>query len=104
MSRQQLPTQIKKIEVTEPKTGKTAVRYQVTVDAGISPETGKRQQVRRRYATEREARAALAEVTDAAVAGTFVPRRAITVREACENYVAGRHKLRASSKAKLAMT
>lgn len=102
MSRQQLPPQIKKFEVTDRKTGKTVVRYQVTVDAGINGESGKRQQVRRRYATEREARAALAEVTDAAVAGTFVPRRAITVREVCENYVAGRHRLRASSKAKLA--
>jgi integrase len=47
------------------------VRYQVTVDAGANVETGKRQQVRRRYATERETGAALAEVTDAAVAGTL---------------------------------
>ena len=101
MARQQLPPQIKKIEVTDRKTGKTVLRYQVTVDAGLNRETGRRQQVRRRYATEREARAALAEVTDAAVQGTFVPRRAITVREVCENYVAGRHKLRATSKAKL---
>lgn len=101
MSRQQLPPQIKKIEITDRKTAKTVARYQLTVDAGINPETGKRQQVRRRYVTERAARAALAEVTDAAVHGTFVPRRAITVREVCENYVAGRHKLRASSKAKL---
>ena len=101
MSRRQLPPQIKKIEVTERKTGKTVVRYQVTVDAGINPETGKRQQVRRRYETEREARAALADVTEAAVRGTFVPRRAITVREVCDDYVAGRHKLRATSKAKL---
>jgi Arm DNA-binding domain len=102
MSRQQLPPQIKKVDVTDRKTGKTVVRYQVTVDAGINPETGKRQQVRRRYATEREARAALAEVADGAVNGTFVPRRPLTVREVCENYVAGRHKLRATSKAKLA--
>ena len=65
MSRRQLPPQIKKIEVVDRKTGKPAVRYQVTVDAGVNTETGKRQQVRRRYATEREARAALAEVTDA---------------------------------------
>ena len=42
MSRQQLPPQIKKIEVTDRKAGKTVVRYQVTVDAGINPETGKR--------------------------------------------------------------
>lgn len=100
-TRRQLPPQIKKIEVVDRKAGKTVVRYQLTVDAGVNAETGKRQQVRRRYATEREARAALAEVADAAREGTFVPRRAITVREVCDNYVKGRHKLRASSKAKL---
>ncbi|MGV0581385.1 site-specific integrase [Mycolicibacterium elephantis] len=77
-------------------------KYQVTADAGRNPETGKRQQVRRRYATERQARAALAEISNAAELGTFVPRRAITVREVCENYIAGRHRLRSTSKAKLA--
>lgn len=101
MSRQQLPPQIKKIDVLDRKTRKTVVRYQLTVDAGTNAETGRRQQVRRRYTTEREARDALAEIGDAAVQGTFVPRRANTVREVCDNYVKGRHKLRATSKAKL---
>lgn len=101
MARQQLPPQIKKVDVLDRKSGRTVVRYQLTVDAGVNAENGKRQQVRRRFATEREARDALAEVTDAAREGTFVPRRAITVREVCETYVNGRHKLRASSKAKL---
>src|ERR1700757_534161 len=45
------------------KTGKTVVRYQLTVDAGENPQTGRRQQVRRRYGTEKQARAALAEIT-----------------------------------------
>ena len=58
MSRRQLPPQIKKVEVIDRKTAKTVVRYQVTVDAGINPETGKRQQVRRRYTTEKLAREA----------------------------------------------
>jgi integrase len=89
------------VDILDRKSGKTVVRYQLTVDAGVNAETGKRQQVRRRYATEREARAALAEITDAAVQGTFVARRTITVREVCETYVTGRHKLRATSKAKL---
>lgn len=101
MARQQLPPQIKKVEVLDRKSGKSVVRYQLTVDAGINAETGKRQQVRRRYATEREARAALAEITDAAVQGTFVPRRTITVCEVCDDYVRSRHKLRETSKAKL---
>ena len=40
------------------------MRYQVTVDAGYRiPQTGKRQQVRRRYTTEKQARDVLAEIT-----------------------------------------
>jgi integrase len=101
MGRQQLPPQIRKIEVLDRKAGKHVTRYQLTIDAGINAETGRRQQIRRRYATEREARDALAEITGAAVQGTFVARRATTVREVCKNYVAGRHNLRATSRAKL---
>ena len=48
MSRRQLPPQIRKVEVTDRKTRKPVVRYQLTVDAGINPETGSRQQIRRR--------------------------------------------------------
>ncbi len=66
MSRQQLPPQIKKVDRTDRASGKTVVRYQVTVDAGIDPDTGKRRQVRRRYATEKQARDALAEITQQA--------------------------------------
>ena len=101
MTRQQLPPQIKKIDVLDRKTGKTVVRYQLTVDAGVNPSTGKRQQVRRRYATEREARRALAEITDQAARKEFVPRQAITADRVCADYIAGRHKLRASSLSKL---
>jgi len=100
-TRRQLPPQIKKIEVLDRTTGKTVVRYRLAASAGINAETGKRQQVLRHYATEKAARTALAEITDAATKGTFVPRRTNTVREVCENYIAGRHKLRATSKAKL---
>src|SRR4051794_27951869 len=88
MARRQLPPQIKKIEVTDRKTGKTVVRYQVTVDAGINPETSKRQQVRRRYATEKQARDALAEVGQQVSAGAFVPRRAVTVATLCDDWLA----------------
>ena len=41
MSRQQLPPQIKKVTVADRKTGKSVVRYQVTVDTGTSPQTGR---------------------------------------------------------------
>jgi hypothetical protein len=57
----------------------------LTVDAGENPATGKRQQVRRRYATEKQARDALAEITDQASKGTFVARKAVTVDELCED-------------------
>ncbi|MCV7316310.1 site-specific integrase [Mycolicibacillus parakoreensis] len=99
--RRQLPPQIRKIEVQDRRTGKSVVRYQVTVDTGLNPVTGRRQQTRRRYATEREARKALAEITDATAKGTFIPRTSITVDRVCANYIAGRHRLRASSLSKL---
>jgi hypothetical protein len=101
MSRQQLPPQIRKIDVSDRKTGKSVVRYQLTVDARVNPATGKRQQVRRRYGSEREARRALSEITDQAARKEFVPRQAVTVDQVCADYVAGRHKLRASSLSKL---
>jgi integrase len=101
MTRQQLPPQIKKIDVTDRRTGKTVVRYQVTVDTGISPQTGRRQQARRRYATERDARTALAEITDATAKGQFVVRSTLTVERVCADYLASRRSLRASSRAKL---
>lgn len=101
MSRRQLPPQIKKIEVSDRKTGKTVVRYQLTVDAGVNTKTGRRQQVRRRYATEKAARDGLAEITDQAVHGSFVPRSALTVEQVCADYITSRHNLRATSKSKL---
>jgi integrase len=101
MARQQLPPQIKKIEVTDRKTGKTIVKYQLRVDAGENPTTGERQQVKRRFNTEKEARAALAEIADQASKGTFVARAALTVEQMCMDYVTGRHNLRQTSSAKL---
>ncbi|MDR3660856.1 MAG: tyrosine-type recombinase/integrase [Mycobacterium sp.] len=101
MARQQLPPQIKKITITDRGTGKTVVRYQVTVDTGINPQTGRRQQARRRYTTEREARTALAEITDATAKGQFISRSTLTVEQMFAAYLAGRHKLRESSRAKL---
>jgi integrase len=94
MARQQLPPQIKKVEVLDRRTGKLVVRYQVTVDAGINPETGKRQQVRRRYATEKLARDALAEITQQASTDAFVPRKAVTVEQLCADWLASLHNAR----------
>jgi integrase len=97
MSRQQLPPQIKKIDVTDRKTGKTVVRYQLTVDAGVNPQTGKRQQVRRRYATEKEARDALSEIGQAAASDEFVPRKAVTVEQLAADWLASLHNTRATT-------
>lgn len=94
MSRRQLPPQIKKIDVTDRKTGKPVVRYQLTVDAGINPLTGKRQQVRRRFATEKQARDALAEVGQQAATDQFVPRKAVTVEELCADWLTSLHNAR----------
>jgi integrase len=94
MTRQQLPPQIKKITVTNRKTGKPVVRYQLTIDTGINPQTGRRQQARRRYATEKRARDALAEIAQQVSTDTFVPRKAVTVEELCDDWLASLHNAR----------
>lgn len=97
MSRQQLPPQIKKIEVLDRKTTKTVVKYQLRVDGGVNPQTGQRQQVKRRFDTEKAARAALAEIGDQATKGTFVARKAVTVDALCEDWIASLHNARATT-------
>jgi integrase len=101
MTRQQLAPQIKKIEAFDRRAGKTVVRYELRVDGGVNPATGQRQQVKRRFVSEREARDALAEIGGQAAAGMFVPRKSVTVEQVCAEYLAGRHNLRESARAKL---
>jgi integrase len=95
--RQQLPPQIKKITVTNRATGKPVVRYQVVVDAGVDPETKKRKQVRRRFTTEKAARAELAAVRGNVVAGTYVHRSDTTVDAVCEAWLLSKHSLKPST-------
>lgn len=97
MSRRQLPPQITKIEVKDRTTGKPVVRYQVTVDAGRDLETGKRRQVRRRFATEAAARAELAAVQAGVNAGTYVHASKLTVDQACGAWLASKHSLKPST-------
>ena len=97
MSRQQLPPQIKKVEVLDRKTGKTVVRYQLRVDGCENPATGKRQQVKRRFDTEKEARAALAEIADQASKGAFIARKTVTVDDLCDDWIASLHNARATT-------
>ncbi|MGV9714465.1 tyrosine-type recombinase/integrase [Rhodococcus pyridinivorans] len=77
------------------------VRYEVTLDAGPDPVTGKRRQTRKRYKTLDEATAAHAKISSEVDAGTYVARSAITVEQLCSDYIAGRHNLRATSLSKL---
>ncbi|BDU04963.1 site-specific integrase [Nocardia cyriacigeorgica] len=91
MTRRQLPQQITKITVPERGTGNPVVRYEVRADAGINPETGKRHQIRRRYRTEKEARAALVKFLADAAAGEFVPRKDVTVEQVCVDWFGSLH-------------
>jgi len=78
--RRQLPPQIRRVELARRAGSKPVVRYQLTVDTGTAD--GKRKQLRRRYRTEREARAALAEIQGQVNAGTYVQPSTLTVEQA----------------------
>jgi hypothetical protein len=95
--RQQLPPQIKKIEVRDRGTGKGVVRYQVTVDAGHDPKSGRRRQIRRRFATEAKARAELAALQAGVAAGTYVHASRLTVCQACDSWLLSKHALKPST-------
>jgi integrase len=97
MGRQQLPPQIKKIEILDRNTRKPVTRYQLTVDAGRDPETARRRQVRRRFPTEKAARAELADIQGGVRAGTYVHSSRVTVDEAVEAWLASKHSLKPST-------
>ena len=99
MTRQQLPPQISKVEITDRRSGRTTSRYELRVDAGVNKQTGQRQQVKRRYRTEKEAREALAEISDQGAKWTFVSRSALTIEQACANWLAGKHSIRPTARA-----
>lgn len=95
--RQQLPPQIKKITITDRSTGRPAARYQVVVDAGVDPQSGRRRQIRRRFATEKDARAELASVQGGVSSGTYVHSSKLTVDQACEAWLTSKHSLKPST-------
>ncbi len=96
VERRQLPPQIKRIELTRRTGGRPVVRYQLTVDVGIVD--GKRKQLRKRYATEREAREALDEIRGEVAKGTYVHPSVLTVEEACANWLMSRHGIKPKTK------
>lgn len=97
MSRQQLPPQIKKVQVKDRSTGKPLTRYQLTVDVGHDPETGRRRQIRRRLVTEKEARVELAKVQGGIAHGSYVHASRLTVDQACEDWLESKHSLKEST-------
>jgi len=97
MSRRQLPPQIRKIQATDRRTGKPMTRYEVTVDAGTDPDTGRRRQLRRRFTTEADARAELATIQGGVTAGTYIHSNALTVDQVCEEWLVSKHSLKPST-------
>ncbi len=95
--RRQLPPQIRRVELARRAGNKPVVRYQLTVDTGVVD--GKRKQLRRRYRTEKEARAALAEIQGQVAGGTYVQPSTLTVEEACADWLRSRHKIRPTTAA-----
>src|SRR5882757_907924 len=95
--RRQLPPQIRRVELTRRAGAKPVVRYQLTVDTGMVD--GKRKQLRRRYRTEKEARAALAEVQGQLSSGAYVQPSTLTVERACADWLRSRHKIRPTTAA-----
>ena len=86
--RRQLPPQIRRVELGRRAGGALFVRYQLTVDTGTAE--GKRKQLRRRYRTEKDARAALAEIQGQVNAGTYVQPSTLTLEQACADWLQSR--------------
>lgn len=110
MTRRQLPPSIRKLSVTDRTTGKQVTKYEVRVDAGtrdviVENEDGlvavtkSRVQTKRRYDTEKAARAALAEIQNGVAKGTYVSRSDVTIEQACADWLAGRHSIRPTTRA-----
>ena len=95
VERRQLPPQIKRVELAQRDGGRPVIRYQLTVDVGVVD--GKRKQLRRRYASEKEARAALDAVRGDAAKGTYVHPSKVTLAEVCEDWLAAKHRLKPST-------
>lgn len=93
--RRQLPPQINRIELADRASGRPLVRYQLTVNVGLVD--GKRKQLRKRFATEREARDALDAVRGDVAKGTYVHPSKVTLADACEAWFAAKHGLKPST-------
>lgn len=95
--RNQLPPQIKRIELKKRAGGRPVVRYQLTVDTGVDA-AGHRKQLRKRYATEREARGALARIRGEVARGVYVHPSEVTIEQACTDWLLSRHGIKRTTK------
>ncbi len=73
------------------------MRYQLTVDVGTDPVTGKRKQFRKRYATEAEAREKLSNILTDVSRGVHVHDRETTVAQVVDDWLASKHALKPST-------
>lgn len=73
------------------------MRYQLTVDTGIDPGTGRRKQLRKRFATEDEARAELSRVQNEVAQGVHVHARKATVADIIDGWLLSKHSLKPST-------
>ena len=95
MARQQLPAGITKVEVTNRRTGKREPRWRVQVNIGKG---GDRHQVRRSFTTEKAARDYLNETRGSVAAGTYVRGSNRTVDTAIEDWIASKHRIKATTR------
>lgn len=93
--RRQLPPQIKRVELARRAGGRPVIRYQLTVDVGAVD--GKRRQYRKRFATEKAARAALEAIRGEVARGTYVHPIKTTLAQACEDWLVSKHGLKPST-------
>ncbi|EFV13409.1 Arm DNA-binding domain-containing protein [Segniliparus rugosus] len=97
MARQQLPPQIKKTTVKNRKTSKDETRYEVTVETGVNPRTGRRSQSKRRFTNEKDARQHLADTQSKVAQGIYVHKNELTFEQACDDFLNGMHGLKEST-------
>ena len=76
---------INKITLSDGKT----TRWELITDGPPDPETGKRKQIRRRFLTQKEAKAELSRVRHESNTGTFVAPRKVTLGEYLDTWIAG---------------
>ncbi|MGH3556003.1 MAG: tyrosine-type recombinase/integrase [Mycobacterium sp.] len=93
--RRRLPPQIKRVELVRRIGGRPVVRYQLTVDVGEVG--GARKRLRKRYATEKDAREALDAVRGEVAKGTYVQPSELTLEQACADWLVSRHRLKPTS-------